>query len=660
MKKGIERANMDFNVNPGEDFYEYANGGWRRENPLEKRPEFSRYGKFDALAQDARKKLRDLVENVGNDPEAKIHGTDAQKVNDLYQLADDMERRNREGAAPIRECMEWVENYDIKRNMAKFQAESVLSGVGNFIHVGVGPDPDNSDMNILHVVSAGTVLGDRDYYLVKSERNDKILEALHQNTLTIMQLAGLSEERAERIWQTVLEIDTEIARHQRTREENRIPELRHNIRTFEEIKKEFPEYDWDTHLKVLDVKITDRINVSHPEFITFITKYINELPEEKLRDYALYEQVSAASSLLSEEFEKADFEFDKVFSGVTEEIPRWRKSLGKVNGQLPDLVGRLYVAKYFPEESKKEMVKLVENLREALGQHISSLEWMSEETKQLALDKLAKMKVKIGYPDKWEDFSKIDIDPALSLAENTRRASKYWVRHSLDKSGKPVDKSEWHMSPQTVNAYYSPLFNEICFPAAILQAPYFDVEADSALNYGAIGVVIGHEMTHGFDDSGRKFDADGNQKEWWSEEDAKRFNQLADKLVEQFDKVEIEPGLFANGRFTLGENIADQGGLRVALTAYLNSLRKDNPAKPEGEDIDGFTPLQRFYLSYAGVWGENMRDEARAQRTQTDPHSLGKNRVNVTLRNLDPFFKAFGIKDGDAMWRPEEERVVIW
>ena len=234
------------------------------------------------------------------------------------------------------------------------------------------------------------------------------------------------------------------------------------------------------------------------------------------------------------------------------------------------------------------------------------------------------------------------------------------MRHSLDKSGKPVDKSEWHMSPQTVNAYYSPLFNEICFPAAILQAPYFDVEADSALNYGAIGVVIGHEMTHGFDDSGRKFDADGNHKEWWSEEDAKRFNQLADKLVEQFDKVEIEPGLFANGRFTLGENIADQGGLRVALTAYLNSLLKDNPAKPEGEDIDGFTPLQRFYLSYAGVWGENMRDEARAQRTQTDPHSLGKNRVNVTLRNLDPFFKAFGITDGDAMWRPEEERVVIW
>ncbi|MBD5204089.1 MAG: M13 family metallopeptidase [Bacteroidales bacterium] len=657
---------MNPDKNPGVDFYDYATEGWRKDNTLDLHPEQSRFGMFDALAEDSRKKLRLLVETVSNHPEARVKNTDAQKVSDLYALAGDMERRNREKALPIAECIKWVEDYDLQHERARFQAESLLNGTSNFINIGCGPDPENSDMNILHIGSAGTALGDRDYYLVKSERNDAILEALRKNITTVLKLAGFSEERASRIWETVLEIDTEIALHQRTREQNRIPELRVNIRDIESIKRDYPDFDWDTYFKTLDINITDRINVIHPEFLSFITSYLKSLPEEKLRDYLLYEQVEAATGLLSEEFEDADFEFNKVFSGVTEKLPRWRKTLGFVNSMLSELVGKLYVEKYFPEENKKYMLELVENLRNALGKHIVNLDWMSESTKEKALKKLEAMNVKIGYPDKWEDYSAIHIDTEKSLAENVREASRYWIRHGLEKLGKPVEKEKWHMSPQTVNAYYSPLNNEICFPAAILQPPYFDMAADDALNYGAIGVVIGHEMTHGFDDSGRKFDASGNQKEWWEEEDTIKFNRLADKLVAQFDNIEIEPGLMANGRFTLGENIADQGGLRVAYTAYRDSLANNStnylPSEDTAENgiIDGFTPDQRFYLAYAQVWAENMRDADRARRTQTDPHSLGRNRVNATLRNLDTFFRAFHISHGSPMWLDENERVIIW
>ncbi len=658
MKETIRKEYMDLDVEPGHDFYDYATLGWRKANPLEEHPEYSRYGMFDLLGEESKKNVRELVENLGSDPDSGVKGTDAQKVFDLYRLAGDMERRNREKTAPIQECIDWVKNYDLKNGRARLQAESILNGTSNFINSGCGPDPEDTDNNILHIVTAGTQLGDRDYYLVKSERNDKILEALRVYTLTILRLAGFDEEESERIWKNVLEIDTEIARHQRTREQNRIPELRVNIRTLDQIKEEFPDFDWDTYFSTLDITIPERINVIHPEFTTFITSFLKNLPEEKLRDYLLFEQVEAATGLLNEEFEDADFEFNKVFSGVQEKLPRWRITLACVSAMLGEIIGRLYVQRYFPEQSKRAVTELVENLRESLGEHITNLEWMSDSTKKKALEKLKAMKVKLGYPDKWEDYSKIIIDPEKSLAENYREAAKVWVRRGLNKIGKPVDKEEWHMTPQTVNAYYSPLNNEICFPAAILQSPYFDINADDALNYGAIGVVIGHEMTHGFDDSGRKFDAKGNQKEWWHEEDATRFNALADRLVAQFDAIEIEPGLHANGRFTLGENIADQGGLRIAHTAYHNSLRK--AGDEAGEKIDGFTPDQRFYLAYAQIWAENIRDEARAQRTQTDPHSLGRNRVNATLRNLTPFFEAFRIKEGDDMWREEGERVVIW
>ena len=393
----------------------------------------------------------------------------------------------------------------------------------------------------------------------------------------------------------------------------------------------------------------------NPEFTKFITSYIPTLTEQEIKDYMTYESVADASGLLSQDFYDAGFEFDKVLSGVEEQEPRWKRAMRIPNSMLGEAVGRLYVEKYFPKENKEYMKSLVDNLKTALGKHIQASPWMGDETKAKALEKLSTLKVKIGYPDKWKDYSEIHIDPKKSYHENVLEASKWFYKDSFSKLHKPVDKEEWHMTPQTVNAYYSPLSNEICFPAAILQPPYFDPTADDALNYGAIGVVIGHEMTHGFDDSGRQYDKNGNLSEWWTPEDASRFNALADRLVEQFDAIEVLPGLHANGRYTLGENIADQGGLRIALTAYLDSV-KDSPA----EDIDGFTPLQRFYTAYANVWAENIRDERIQLSTKTDPHSIGKLRTNAALRNLDEFHEAFGLQEGDPMWMDEKERVIIW
>lgn len=369
-----------------------------------------------------------------------------------------------------------------------------------------------------------------------------------------------------------------------------------------------------------------------------------------------FESVSDAADLLSDEFIDAAFElYGRVMSGQEELKPRWKRAMAIPNSMFGEAVGKLYVERYFPEVNKEYMRQLVGNLKSSLGKHIETLSWMSGETKAKALEKLESFTVKIGYPDKWKNYSEIQIDPKKTYLENVLEASKWFNMDNRSKLNKPVDKEEWHMTPQTVNAYYSPISNEICFPAAILQPPYFDPKADDALNYGAIGVVIGHEMTHGFDDSGRKFDKNGNLEEWWTPEDAERFKELADKIVEQFDAIEVAPGIYANGRYTLGENIADQGGLRIALSAYLDSRNGK-----EGEEIDGFSPLQRFYLAYANVWAENIREEEVKLRVKTDPHSGSRERVNATLRNIDEFHEAFDIKEGDPMWRKKEERIVIW
>ncbi|MBD5275188.1 MAG: M13 family metallopeptidase [Bacteroides sp.] len=653
MTRGINIENLDPTVSPKEDFFLYACGGWKEKHPLT--AEYSRFGMFDLLRENAREQLKDLIVNLSQHDDAKTVGTVAQKVSDLYAMGLDEERLNREGATPLLPIIDRIADADTSK-MDELLAWQHSGIGGSFFGTGVGTDAMNSDMNILHIGEVGLGLGDRDFYLEKNERNEEILTAYRKYVMRLMELIGYDEAAQERVWNAVIKLETEFARHKMTREDRRDPRKRYNIMTIEEIRNKFPDFNWDSYFNLLGLDGVDKANIANPAFTEFITSYMKTLAQQEIKDYMTFESVNDATGLLSDDFINASFDFyDRVMSGKEELEPRWKRAMRIPNSMLGEAVGKLYVEKYFPEENKEYMMKLVENLTKSLGKHIEELPWMSDETKAKALDKLSTFNVKIGYPDKWKDYSSIHIDPAKSYLENVLEASKWYVKDNYSKMNKPVDKEEWYMTPQTVNAYYNPTTNEICFPAAILQPPYFDPKADDALNYGAIGVVIGHEMTHGFDDSGRQFDKNGNLAEWWTKEDSERFKALADKLVEQFDAIEVLPGVHANGRFTLGENIADQGGLRVALTAYLDS-NHDDPAA----DIDGFSPLQRFYISYASVWAENIRDEEIQLRTKTDPHSLGSLRTNATLRNIDEFHEAFGIEPGDSMWREKDERVVIW
>ena len=651
--KGINRENLDPSVNPGNDFYQFACGGWMANNPLT--PEYSRYGTFDKLREDNLEQLKQLIQNLSNDPQSKVQGTNAQKVSDLYAMGMDSVKLNQDGAEPIR----WQLNRIQELNDENFT--EILSWIHNgisspFFSTGVGTDLKNSDMNIMYISECGLALGDRDYYLEDSESTNKIREAYKVYIKRLMELIGYNAEDQERVFNNVMAIETEMAKHKMTREERRNPLLRYNIRTMEEIKKDYPNIEWDKYFANLGIQNLQSANVSSLKFMKFMNSYLPTLSQQQIKDYMTFLAVAEAAGVLSDDFAAADFEmFDRVMSGKEEPEPRWKRAMAIPNSMLGEAVGELYVAKYFPQESKTYMIELVKNLQVALGQHIDSLTWMSDATKARAHEKLATFTVKIGYPDKWKDYSEITIDPTKSYAENVYNASVWYTQDNYKKLGKPVDKEEWHMTPQTVNAYYNPTTNEICFPAGILQAPYFDLNADDALNYGAIGVVIGHEMTHGFDDQGRRYDKDGNLQDWWTAEDTEAFTKLSDILVAQFDAIEVAPGVNANGTFTLGENIADQGGLRVALTAYLNSMEGK-----EMKNIDGFSPIQRFYLAYANLWAGNIRDEEILSRTKTDPHSLGENRVNATLRNIQEFYDAFGLTPESKMWMPEEERVIIW
>lgn len=648
------KDNIDATIKPGEDFYGYACGGWQKSHPL--KGEYSRYGVFDDIAEKNLQQVKDLIENLGEHPDASKPGTIAQKVNDIYRAGLDMDRRNELGATPIMPIVQRIEKMEPEDFTATMAWLNRGAG-GGFFGFGVGSDPADSNMNILHVSECGLTLGDRDYYLEKNETNDKILDAYHKYVKRIMTLVGYSDEDAERVWQSVISIETDIATHKKTREERRNPLLSHNWITIDDFCTKYPAIDWKGIFEGSGLKIPQGLNVSSVKFMDFINSYIPSLDIRRIKDYLIFTAVCEGTGTLSDDFYEADFEmFGRVMSGTEEKKPLWKRAMAIPNSMFGEAIGQLYVEKYFPERNKAYMKGLVENLRKALGKHIRECSWMSDATKEKALDKLASLKVKIGYPDKWKDYTGINIDPEKNYLENVLAASEWYVRDNYDKLGKPVDKDEWFMTPQTVNAYYSPVMNEICFPAGILQAPYFDIDADDAQNYGAIGVVIGHEMTHGFDDQGRRFDKEGNLVDWWTADDESRFNTLADRLVEQFDSVEVAPGVHANGRYTLGENIADQGGLRLAYTAY-KMADQDNP---DDETQKEFTPDQLFYLAYASVWASNIRPEEILVRTKSDPHSLGRNRVNVTLRNLQPFFDAFDITEGQPMFRPVDDRVIIW
>ena len=649
--KGVDRANLDESVAPGQDFYQYACGGWMKNNPLP--PQYSRFGTFDQLAENSREQVKTLVQHLGETNPAQ--GSIAQKVSDLYGMGMDSVRLNNEGAAPIKADLEKIENMK-REELTDFVAWMHNGIASSFFGTGVMADLKNADLNIMYVSQISGGLGDRDYYLEEDEHTKTIREAYVKYIETIFTLSGYKKSQAKKAAKNVLKIETALAKVAMTREESRNYAIQYNIRTLAQLKADYPNINWDSYFSSLGLPNIDQVCLMQPNFLAEVNNMFKSLSDREIKDYLLYEYISSASNSLSDGFVEANFEmFSKTMAGTTEMQPRWKRALAVPNGMLGEAVGQLYVEKYFPAEAKERMLELVGNLKKALAEHISQLTWMSDRTKVSALVKLNSFTVKIGYPDKWKDYSAVTVDTTLSYWENVKKLSNFLAQDNYSKWNKPVDRSEWGMTPQTVNAYYNPTTNEICFPAAILQAPYFDMANDDASNYGAIGVVIGHEMTHGFDDQGRNFDQNGNMTDWWQPEDAAKFKELADGLVAQFDAIIVADDVHANGQFTLGENIADQGGLRVAYTAF----KKTSQGKGN-EMIDGFTPDQRFYLAYANVWAANMTKEGILLRTKTDPHSIGKLRVNATLMNIDTFFNAFGIKEGDAMFRPASERVVIW
>ena len=648
----IDPSNMDTTVACGEDFYEYACGGWIKKNPL--KPEYARYGSFDVLAENNQKQMRELIdelEKAENEP-----GSVAQKVGDLYKMGLDSVRLNKEGVSPISEALKNIASLDDKAAFASLVAQMHKEGSSPFFQLYVGADEKNSSMNIVNLYQGGMSMGDRDYYLSEDSANIKIRDAYKKYINKLFTLAGYSAEKAAVAEKNVMNIETALAKVAFSREETRNPLKNYNKMPMTDFLKQMNGFDWKSYFSALGLDSLNEINPNQLPFIKGMDALVGGLTSEEIRDYLIFKQINTASSYLSDDFVQARFDFyGKVLSGQQELKPRWKRSLSVTDGALGEALGEMYVAKYFPPEAKERMLKLVENLRISLGEHIDSLEWMSAETKAKAKEKLAAFYVKIGYPDKWRDYSGLTIDPKKSYWDNVREAAIFESDYMLSDVNKPVDKTRWLMSPQTVNAYYNPTTNEICFPAGILQPPFFYMDADDAVNYGGIGVVIGHEMTHGFYDQGRQYDKDGNLKDWWTAEDAKQFNLRADKLADQYSSIIVLDTVHANGRFTLGENIADHGGLRVSYTAFKNAT-KGQDLKP----IDGFTPDQRFYLAYAGLWAQNIRDEEILRLTKIDPHSLGKWRVNAALRNLESFFQAFGITEKDSMYMKPEDRVTIW
>lgn len=649
---GIDLANMDTTVSAGTDFFRYACGGWNDAHPLT--AEYSRYGTFDELFENSQKQLRELIEGLAAQKNNQA-GSAAQKIGDLYNMAMDSVTLNKQGAEPVKAMLDKIAGMKDKSEIVPMMTEMAHIGIGTYFHSYVYADPKNSSLNIFQMGQGGINLGEKEYYLDTDSITQNIREQYKLYIGKLFQLAGFSEADAQQKVADVMEIETAIAKVSRSATELRDPEANYHKMSFDELKKTIAGIDWDAYMKGLGIQAPAELNVEQVEPIQEVARLMNTLPLSKHVSYLEYNLLDAAASCLSDDFVAARFDFyGKVLSGRQVNQPRWKRAVNSVNGMLGELVGEMYVEKYFPAAAKERMVKLVKNLQTALGERIDAQEWMSDSTKIRAHEKLATFHVKVGYPDKWKDYSKLEIKNDSYWA-NVCRASEWGFNDMYSRIGKPVDKDEWLMTPQTVNAYYNPSTNEICFPAAILQPPFFNMEADDAANYGAIGVVIGHEMTHGFDDQGRQFDKDGNLTDWWAPGDADRFKERAQVMVDFFNKIEVLPGLQANGELTLGENLADHGGLNVAYLAFQNAT---NDA-PLGV-VDGFTPEQRFFLAYATLWAGNIRDEQIRVYTKSDPHSLGKWRVNGALPHIQAWYDAFHITPSDPLYVAPENRVNVW
>ena len=649
---GIDLANMDATVSAGTDFFRYACGGWNDAHPLT--AEYSRYGTFDELFENSQKQLRELIEGLAAQKNNQA-GSAAQKIGDLYNMAMDSVTLNKQGAEPVKAMLDKIAGLKDKSEIVPMMTEMAHIGIGTYFHSYVYADPKNSSLNIFQMGQGGINLGEKEYYLDTDSITQNIREQYKLYIGKLFQLAGFSEADAQQKVADVMEIETAIAKVSRSATELRDPEANYHKMSFDELKKTIAGIDWDAYMKGLGIQAPAELNVEQVEPIQEVARLMNTLPLSKHVSYLEYNLLDAAASCLSDDFVAARFDFyGKVLSGRQVNQPRWKRAVNSVNGMLGELVGEMYVEKYFPAAANERMEKLVKNLQTALGERIDAQEWMSDSTKIRAHEKLAAFHVKVGYPDKWKDYSKLEIKNDSYWA-NVCRASEWGFNDMYSRIGKPVDKDEWLMTPQTVNAYYNPSTNEICFPAAILQPPFFNMEADDAANYGAIGVVIGHEMTHGFDDQGRQFDKDGNLTDWWAPGDADRFKERAQVMVDFFNKIEVLPGLQANGALSLGVIVADLVGWYVAFLAFQIAT-KDAPLC----GVDGFTPEQRFFLAYATLWAGNIRDEQIRVYTKSDPHSLGKWRVNGALPHIQAWYDAFHITPSDPLYVAPENRVNVW
>lgn len=655
LKSGIVTDNLDKSVSPSEDFYQFATGGWQKNNPLP--AAFSRFGSFDQLQEDNNRRINAILGDMLANSYA--HGTTEQKLGDFYKLAMDSVRRNKEGVSPAMPLINEMEAAGTVEDLNALQLKYAAFGYGVPMHIGFGADEKNATMNILNIYQGGLTLGQKEYYLDDDKATADIRKAYKEHVVRMFRLFGFKKAVARAKMESIMKIETELAKVSKSRTELRDVEANYNKMTLADFNRKYPNIRLEQLLNAEGVRseYIQEMIVGQPTFVEGADKLVASLTADELRACMEWNVIMGAAGYLSDDIEAANFDFfGKTMRGRKEDYPRWKRATNQVQGVMGEALGKIYTERYFPASSKERMEKLVENLQLSLAERILAQDWMSTPTKLAALKKLSTFYVKIGYPDKWKDLGGLEIDPEKSYYENVMACRLFWDKDAIErKAGKPVDRDEWYMTPQTVNAYYNPTTNEICFPAGILQYPFFDPSADDAFNYGAIGVVIGHEMTHGFDDQGRHYDSEGNMTDWWTEEDGRNFTERAGRYADFFSAIKVLPDLNANGNLTLGENIADHGGLEVSFNAYKNAT-KDAPLG----DADGFTPDQRFFIAYAGVWAANITEQEIRNRTKSDPHALGRWRVNGALPHINAWYDAFGVKDGDKMYIPESTRLQLW
>uniref|UniRef100_UPI004026F86B M13 family metallopeptidase n=1 Tax=Prevotella sp. TaxID=59823 RepID=UPI004026F86B len=652
---GLDMTNFDKSVRPADDFYRYATGGWQKLHPLP--AAYSRYGSFDMLQENVNKQVNSILTSLIK--KKFKEGTTERKLSDFYKLAMDQNRRNKEGLAPVKPLLDEMEAAKTLDQLHDLQLKYAKIGYGVPFGSYFGADDKNVTRNILCLSQGGLTLGQKDYYLNNDKATSDIRDAYRKHLVRMFKLYGFSDAQASAKAADVFRAETELAIASKSNTELRDPQANYNKMSLKEFEDNYPNIPLCQMAEAEGVKLDyiREMNVGQPAFFTALNSLMALQTPDELRALMEWDVIQSSASYLTDEIRQANFDFfGKTMSGRKEEYPLWKRATNQVERAMGEALGKMYCERYFPASSKKMMEELVHNLQISLGERIDAQTWMSDSTKKNAHEKLDKFYVKIGYPNKWTDYSKLVIDPSKSYYDNVLATREFAVDKMIaDKAGKPVDRDEWFMTPQTVNAYYNPTTNEICFPAGILQRPFFDPKADAAFNYGAIGVVIGHEMTHGFDDQGRQYDANGNLHDWWTAADAKGFEKRAKLYSDFFDSIEVLPGLHANGKFTLGENLADHGGLQVAFNAYKHATA-NKPLKT----IDGLTPDQRFFIAYAGVWGQNITDQEIRNRVKRDPHSLGEWRVNGALPHIDAWYKAFDVKKGDKMYLPENQRLELW